>query len=494
MSVQSTRDNDTRRVFLLLAAYFLLQLLLRVLVSPNLELDEAEQLVLTQQLSWGYGSQPPLYTWLQAGLFSILGVNTFSLALLKNMLLFSTYACVYFAGRTLGFSKQAAITAMLSLFLLPQILWESQRDLTHSVLATSLSAATLAVWFYLRKKPSTVNYLLLGICWGLGIIAKYNYGIFLVSLLVASLTLVEYRKLLLKRQILYTIAAAFVIVAPHVIWIYSNLPLMLSSSSKFKIVANSSYVGAVLKGTGSLAMASISFAVLLLFIYGLIFYFDRKHYSFAPSNQLEPRETLLLRAILIFLVICVMMVLFFRVTHFKDRWMQQNLFFLPLALLPWMHGAFERNGGRIVRIIAVCFAIATLIGLGGRPRFAAYTGVTRFNLPYHEIATKLKNEIEAADLVVADKMLLGGTIRMAFPSTCVLVPKVPVCTTFKPDRELILWGGEKYVGAGQAPQSLLTYLQDRKNMTIVKTGTVQAQLVHLPEKTMTVNYVVIARH
>ena len=56
-----------------LALYFGLHLISRVLVSPSLELDEAEQLLYLQALSLGYGFQPPLYTWLQALVFAFIG-------------------------------------------------------------------------------------------------------------------------------------------------------------------------------------------------------------------------------------------------------------------------------------------------------------------------------------------------------------------------------------------------------------------------------------
>jgi len=76
--------KDVQRTIAALGIYFLLQLFVRLLVSHGLELDEAEQLLLTQHLGLGYGSQPPLYTWMLSGLFALFGVNIFSLALLKT--------------------------------------------------------------------------------------------------------------------------------------------------------------------------------------------------------------------------------------------------------------------------------------------------------------------------------------------------------------------------------------------------------------------------
>ena len=55
----------------------------RVAVSPALKWDEAEQMLWSQQLALGYGSQPPLYTWLQCGVNWLVGPSVLALALLK---------------------------------------------------------------------------------------------------------------------------------------------------------------------------------------------------------------------------------------------------------------------------------------------------------------------------------------------------------------------------------------------------------------------------
>src|ERR1700749_157064 len=86
---------SARKIFGLLLIYFTLQIILRVCISSSLDLDESEQLVLTQKLSWGYGSQPPLYTWIQFGFFRMFGISVFGLSFLKNILLFCTYLFTY---------------------------------------------------------------------------------------------------------------------------------------------------------------------------------------------------------------------------------------------------------------------------------------------------------------------------------------------------------------------------------------------------------------
>ncbi|HWC02253.1 MAG TPA: hypothetical protein VHF87_05740 [Methylomirabilota bacterium] len=85
---------------LVLAAYATAHFGMRVAVSGTAELDEAEQLVLTQALALGYDDQPPLYTWIQALALRVLETGIPALALVKNGLLFGTHLFVFLSARS----------------------------------------------------------------------------------------------------------------------------------------------------------------------------------------------------------------------------------------------------------------------------------------------------------------------------------------------------------------------------------------------------------
>ena len=74
-TVRSASRRDAALAILALAAYALAHLGIRVAVSGTAELDEAEQLVLTQTVVLGYDDQPPLCTWIQALAFRVLGIG-----------------------------------------------------------------------------------------------------------------------------------------------------------------------------------------------------------------------------------------------------------------------------------------------------------------------------------------------------------------------------------------------------------------------------------
>ena len=183
-----------------LALYFGLHLISRVLVSPSLELDEAEQLLHLQALSLGYGFQPPLYTWLQALVFAFTGPGVFWLALLKAVLLWLTWWAMYKLARFFYEAKDA-LAIGLSLALFPQFLWESQRDLTHTVL---LVVCVALAWIVLLRPhvqhadsptmeakqqlsdPSWGVTALLGLVVGAAILAKYSAGLVAGNLVLYS--------------------------------------------------------------------------------------------------------------------------------------------------------------------------------------------------------------------------------------------------------------------------------------------------------------------
>src|SRR5436190_10806859 len=127
----------------LVTAYFAAQTLLRIFGTTSLSLDEAEMLVVSQELAFGYGaSQPPLYGWLMLLAFKLLGPSIPVLAAIKNFLLWITFTLMYFAGRdVLGSAFKAALVSA-ALISVPQIGWKAQFDLTHSVLALTMAAVT----------------------------------------------------------------------------------------------------------------------------------------------------------------------------------------------------------------------------------------------------------------------------------------------------------------------------------------------------------------
>ena len=262
------------RFLVLVAAYFLLQVVLRVSSPAMLDLDESESVLSFQQLQPGYGSQPPLYFWLQWLMFSVFGINVLALSMQKNLLLFCTCLAMFFAARGL-LGVRGAIIVAASLILLPQIGWESQRDLTHSVLATCMAA--LALWCYLGllRHRDTLRYALFGLLIGLGLQSKYNFAVFALGLVASSLLVREHRPVLGNRKAWMALAVLILSLAPHGLWLFDHLDLATRSTGAKMHGAAAGYAGNVARGFASMAGASVLFVTPLWMVYAWIWWRHR---------------------------------------------------------------------------------------------------------------------------------------------------------------------------------------------------------------------------
>lgn len=438
---QTTSEINRKRIFLLLILYFTAHLLIRLFISDSAELDEAEQLLLTQDLRLGYGSQPPLYTWLLTGLISLFGNKIFALAVMKNSLLFLTYLFVYLSAKEITHDNNRAVVAMLSLLLIPQIVWESQRDLTHSVLGTTVAACTLFVMLRLLKTGRLYHYVLFGLCAGAGLLSKYNYGIFLIALFLAACSLKYFRPQLLNRKILLSLLCLLLVTSPHVYWALTNMQAILAQAGKFHMGHSLGLFASYSQGFQRLLLAVITFHILLLPVYTLFFYKQGKQdFTAAENSDYVAYVSLIRRMLLTGLFLCVLMILFFKVTTFKDRWMQPLLFATPLYLVTLSWERFTLTNVRRYAGFALFIALTVLLIICGRPLCASQTGrLSRLNSPYAAFAVQLRQAGFQNGLIVAEDRLVGGNLKLFFPESVILATKVPVFAAPPDIDRLIVW-------------------------------------------------------
>lgn len=158
------------KLLIIVFVYFTFNMLAQYLASPTADLDQAEQLLLAQYFQLGYSEQPPLYTWLVLSVFALTGQSLAVLLAIKALLLTGVLATLLALGKRLGFGSQQLLIVVLSVVFIPQIIWESQRDLTHSVLVTLMAAMTLLQVIRTQQLANLLNFSLLGVVVGLGLI------------------------------------------------------------------------------------------------------------------------------------------------------------------------------------------------------------------------------------------------------------------------------------------------------------------------------------
>ena len=444
LSLKGPNTALDRWVPLGLALYFGLHLISRVLVSPSLELDEAEQLLHMQALSLGYGFQPPLYTWLQALVFAFTGPDVFGLALLKAVLLWLTWWAMYKVAR-LFYEAKDALAIGLSLALFPQFLWESQRDLTHTVLLVACVAlAWLAILSWHAKSmrsspkieakqqvsaPPWGVTALLGLLVGAAIVAKYSAGLWLVILIFSiAFTGGPLRHWLAPRPFVLIVMVALIVVLPHGLWLLNNLSEVVApiqAKLGMEGAAAASATSSPKYGTAlvSLLQALGGFTVLWVLITTLALGWhwlgrkarvgDKTEEPVNPggSQTLPPFWKTYL---LLFLAALLTMIVFADATEFKDRWMQPFLVILPLAfaqlafknkLPPAVRRAWTASAIALMLLALVLMPLRTVLG--------TQTGeLSRLAIPYEELAQALKQDHPGVQSIVAPQGLVAGNLAL----------------------------------------------------------------------------------
>lgn len=450
-----------RGLYSFLVAYFSLQVLIRVLIcGSTLSLDESEQALLSQWLLPGYTAQPPLYAWLQIVFFRSFGLNPAALSLLKNFLLFSTYLLVYLSAKRLLRDGRLAVLSTLSLLLIPQIAWGSQRDLTHTVLVVAVSAATFYVLLGLLESRSTFHYGLLGLILGLGLLSKYSYLIFAVSLLLAVFTTEEGRQVLLDRRVFLSAALALLTASPHLLWLSSHLSATSSSADKLKMGAFSP--SDLLEGFGSLASAMVGFLTPLWLVYLILFPAGFKRVRRNPSRGME--AVFLERYFLVLAGLLAAMVLLLQATQFKTRWMQPFLFLFPLYFFMLLKGnqplreIAYRRFLKIAAVPAIAVLLIMPLRVVGAPLLHYYS---YFNYPFDAMAEDIRASGFQKGVIVGNRAFTAGNLHSRFPGSVSFTPDMSALDVSALSEErplLIVWDTEKSIFL---PAELKEFVKER---------------------------------
>lgn len=414
-------ESASKKFFLILLGYFGLHVVIRALISGTADLDESEQLILTQKFAWGYGSQPPLYTWLQMFFFKTFGVSIFALALLKNLLLLTIYIFTYFNVRFVTRSTLVGILGAISLLFIPQVAWESQRDLTHSVLASALVTITLFVFLRMRENVGR-DYVTLGICLGLGLLSKYNYAAFFFGLVLAAATLTEFRGRILNKRIFLSLAICFFILLPHLQWALANRAALASTAYKFNQQTGQQFFSDVAVGLGRLFGAVLVHVGPFAAIFMALFYQQIFFTASSPTNNFA---RLLMRQYLFVLAGLVGAVLVLHVTGFKDRWFAPIFISLPLLAFSLTQNWIQPPQKKSLLVLGSVIALAVCLIIPGRILFAEnLTRVPLLNAPFRKMRGEMARQIPRGALVLAENKWIGGNLRLLLPGQNIVTPEL----------------------------------------------------------------------
>ena len=391
------------------------------LVSGTADQDQAEQLLLSQSWALGYGAQPPLYTYLVKLLFQVTGVALWPLLLLKVALLSMLVLALVRCGEMLALRRDQQLFALSGLALIPQFMWEAQRDLTHSVLATTVAALTLLQLLRLARRPRPGGFIGLGALVAAGLLSKYSFAIFAASLLLTALTIPALRRSLLRPSLALGVITALLLLAPHLAWVLSHSDQAMRGLEKTRSLGPLNPAGA-LAGISSAASSALAFLSPFWLLAAALLWPDRRRLHRADPLQ-QPAQALLQRLPLLLSAVLLVVVLATGATRIKDRWYQCLLFYAPLAVATL---APPLGGRRLQTMVAAggSAAAATALLLPGRTLLVGVTGLSNTpNHPLPQLVASLSEQHGTPHRILASSGPIGGSARLIFPAVPVHTPR-----------------------------------------------------------------------
>jgi len=338
---------------------------------------------------------------------------------------------------------------------IPQVAWESQRDLTHSVLGATLSAAAFCCLLRTVATRRTAWYLILGLCAGLGLLSKFNFGLWMAGLCLATLSVREHRPALLDKRILLTAGICLLVLLPYGTWLLTHKHLAFGSAFKLKLEASSGWLRPISIGMRNLLVAVAAFLGPLLLVYAVIFFRAAKR-PISPEAETS-YQRLLLRTFLFVALLTVTLVVGFRATGFRDRWLQPLLIAVPVLLIAMLRDRLDPL--RLRRLLTAGGTVAAIVTLliPGRILFGAKVHREEpLMRPYGALAAQLRSAVPPSSFLVADTILLAGNLRLALAPMTVVTPNQVDLFNCREPHCLMVWDARR---RDLPPQPLLDWAQ-----------------------------------
>ncbi len=405
------------------AIYTVVHLLIRLFFSYTLQLDDAEQIRFSQELLLGYPiPQPPMYSWLSWAIFQIVGAGLFALTLLKYTLITLTFWITWLVSGQLFQHLQTRYIATFSYLLMPSFAWHMHQGFTHTILLSLGIILSLHALLSLKDNPVTKNYLYLGLAFGIGLMGKYSFLLFMLPILVSALSIDSYKKIILNSKIFLAIGVFALMIGPHAYWLSQHHQEILSSIDQKLQVTNDNVLVDRFKSAWQFSTAAIAFVV----PFALVFLINSWRRLFNTDKQLAKQDNVLLlnRFYWVIIISVMVLALFVSMPHFKVRWFHPLMMIFPL----WMMLRIEREkllSKSIVKWFYSIVIILTLLILSIRllqvtigPNLGKYG---RLNIPIYKTLDKLNKSLLDSSVLKTNDAFLGAHLLSKYPNNTVVI-------------------------------------------------------------------------
>lgn len=407
-----------------MSLYLLLLFSLRLALFPGASEDDAEVLLLSQSFEQAYKTgQPPLYIWLVYGLTQLFGPVLPPVVALKYVLLAGVYVLTYRLGRLFTDEDVLSVVAGLSVFGIYYLSWDAVLNYSQTVMLAVLSLAIVhtLVRIGIQSAPRWRDYVWLGVLMGIGILAKYNFALLLVAVLVASAMDRDLRAKLARRGFV-SVLMAIAILLPHGVWLSSS-ELSMGAATSAAPDIDGTMVSIRLHGLLDMVEAVVSILSPLLFM--VIVFFPRILMRLKTDQVTKVRWLRFCeRAFFVLIAIIFGMILMFGMSEVRNHWFIVLVPFPAYVMLrvstayPETDFPSKRMAGFTCALLVMGAAVC--IGVSARAMMlTSDCGKCKMVVTYDQLANELENAgFDKGTIYVYDHPTqVGGNLRRYFPES-----------------------------------------------------------------------------
>ena len=214
-----SKNNINKTLIFFLFAHLFIWTLVPSISNINLPLDTIEALAWGSNLDWGYNKHPPFSAWVVEVFYQIFGNQDWTYYFLSQLFVVTAFFVIFKFSEDFFKNK---IFSLISVLLLEGIYFYNFTTPEFNVNVCQLPFWSLTVYYCWKgiNQNDITNWLLFGLFAACGVLSKYLFVYLLVAIDIFFIYLINKKKF--NSKCLVSLISFFVILSPHLIWLFDN--------------------------------------------------------------------------------------------------------------------------------------------------------------------------------------------------------------------------------------------------------------------------------
>ena len=216
-----SQKNIYKLYYLFLFSHLLLWTFIPSLTNLNLPLDTIEALAWGSNLEWGFNKHPPLSAFAANIFFKIFGNQDWAFYFLSQIFVITAFIAIFKLSNEIFDDK---VLSFISVLLLEGIYFYNFTSPEFNVNVCQLPFWGFSLYYTWRclEYKKLIDFIFLGLFLGLGVLSKYLFVYLIIGIKFLFLYYFFKEKKISFFNILSTIFIFFIILIPHLIWLFEN--------------------------------------------------------------------------------------------------------------------------------------------------------------------------------------------------------------------------------------------------------------------------------